>query len=292
MNSERAPDIVMIPVEHIRVVNPRVREKRKFQQIVHSIARLGLKKPITVNPRNQAVEDGLYDLVCGQGRLEAYIALGQKEIPAVIVDVPKEDRFLMSLVENIARRKHTSLETAHEVAAMRERKMSVAEIAAKTGLTEEYVRAILRLLEQGEERLLAAVEAQQLPVSVAVAMASSNDAAMQHALLEAYDSKRLQGTALLRARRLMEQRQAKGKTLRGKQPTAVALVRVYRRESERQKQVVHKAKVCEGRLLFIVSALKQLFEDENFINLLRAEKLASLPKYLAAEIFDGGNRRG
>ena len=38
----------MIPVDKIRVVNPRVRDKKKFEKIVESIAALGLKKPITV----------------------------------------------------------------------------------------------------------------------------------------------------------------------------------------------------------------------------------------------------
>jgi ParB family chromosome partitioning protein len=37
-------------------------------------------------------------------------------------------------------------------------------------------------------------------------------------------------------------------------------------------------------LLFIVSALKNLFRDENFLTLLRAEELDSLPAYLAEKI--------
>jgi ParB family chromosome partitioning protein len=61
-------------------------------------------------------------------------------------------------------------------------------------------------------------------------------------------------------------------------------VRTYRQEVERQKLLVKKAKLCESRLLFIVSALKELFEDENFVNLLRAESLNSMPKYLAEQI--------
>ena len=33
----------LIPVDRIRVVNPRVRDKAKFERIVESIAKLGLK---------------------------------------------------------------------------------------------------------------------------------------------------------------------------------------------------------------------------------------------------------
>ena len=42
--------------------------------------------PITVSLRAEDEPEGLkYDLVCGQGRIEAYIALGHKEIPSKVV---------------------------------------------------------------------------------------------------------------------------------------------------------------------------------------------------------------
>ena len=58
------------------LLNPRSRNKRIFSELVTSIQRLGLKKPITVAQRQGQTG---YDLVCGQGRLEAFIALGQAE---------------------------------------------------------------------------------------------------------------------------------------------------------------------------------------------------------------------
>ena len=67
----------MIPIDRITVINPRVRNKKIFKEIISNIAELGLKKPITVTRRDDT--DGpRYDLVCGQGRLEAYQALGQQ----------------------------------------------------------------------------------------------------------------------------------------------------------------------------------------------------------------------
>ncbi len=47
---------------------------------------------------------------------------------------------------------------------------------------------------------------------------------------------------------------------------------------------IQKARICETRLLFGVSALKQLFADANFVTLLRAENLLTLPHFLAAQI--------
>ena len=52
----------------------------------------------------------------------------------------------------------------------------------------------------------------------------------------------------------------------------------------RQRMIVQKAKICETRLLFAVSALRQFFKDEHFVTLLRAEGLDSLPNYLAERI--------
>jgi ParB family chromosome partitioning protein len=71
--------------------------------------------------------------------------------------------------------------------------------------------------------------------------------------------------------------------------TTSSLVRTYEREVERQKSIVRKAEFTQQRLLFVVGALRQLFADENFINLLRAEGLASLPKYLAERVWPTGS---
>jgi ParB family transcriptional regulator, chromosome partitioning protein len=79
-----AQRVELIPIDRITVVNPRIRNKKVFREIVDSIGKVGLKRPITVTRRAEA--DGpYYDLVCGQGRLEAYRALEQAEVPALVV---------------------------------------------------------------------------------------------------------------------------------------------------------------------------------------------------------------
>lgn len=125
-----------------------------------------------------------YWLVCGQGRYEAYKALGQIEIPAIIVDVTKEKLLLMSLVENLARRQPSSVEQVHEIESLKDRGYSFAEIAKKTDLDVGYVRGIVKLIKHGEERLVMAVERGQIPLSVAVTIATSDDHDIQRALTE------------------------------------------------------------------------------------------------------------
>jgi len=82
---QEAQAVDIIPVERIAVINPRVRNKKIFKEIITNVAEVGLKKPITVTRRND-IDGPRYELVCGQGRLEAYQALGQTEIPALVVD--------------------------------------------------------------------------------------------------------------------------------------------------------------------------------------------------------------
>lgn len=291
MTEKQDAQIQFIPIKQIQILNPRQRGKHKFAQIVTNIDRLGLKKPITVGIAEPRDGEPSYYLGCGQGRLEAYIALGEETIPAIVIQASREELFVMSMVENIARRNPTSIELVREIGDLKEKGYSFAEIARKIDLETSYVRGILQLLAKGEEKLLRAVEKGQIPVNVAMTIASSDDKSIQRALTEAYESHDLRGKALLRARRLIENRRSRGKRLRNGQRSAPAspvtvdsLLRTYQQETVRQKLVVQKAKMTETRLLFVLSALRQLVKDEHFVTLLRAESLDTMPQYLAEQI--------
>lgn len=179
-------DVVMVPIDRITILNPRERNRKVFQDLVTSIAHLGLKKPISVRRRGEGDEER-FDLVCGQGRLEAFRHLGQTHIPALIVEAEEDDCLVMSLAENMARRTPTPLEHMRAIGELKARDYSVADIARKTDLGEHWVRDICLLLERGEERLLTTVERGRMPVSIAVEIARSDEAQMRTALAEAYE---------------------------------------------------------------------------------------------------------
>jgi ParB family chromosome partitioning protein len=65
---------------------------------------------------------------------------------------------------------------------------------------------------------------------------------------------------------------------------SLSMVSAYRKESQRQKLMIKKARVCDARLSFIVTAFNKLLADENFFTLLRAESLATIPKYLSVKL--------
>jgi ParB family chromosome partitioning protein len=74
----------------------------------------------------------------------------------------------------------------------------------------EYTRGVLRLLKNGEHRLLRAVESGHVPVSIAVEIANADDAEVQTILQQAYENKLLRGRKLMIAKRLNEQRRRRG----------------------------------------------------------------------------------
>jgi ParB family transcriptional regulator, chromosome partitioning protein len=290
MSTEREA-IKLIPISNIHVLNPRSRNKAVFQGIVSNISALGLKRPVTVSRRERPINGKEYDLVCGQGRMEAYAALGETEIPCIVVKASEEDRFLMSLVENVARRRHSSVEMLRHVSSLKERGHSVDEIARKIDMDIHYVYGIVHLLEHGEERLVREVEKERIPITIAMKIASSDDQEVQRALTEAYDNKSLRGEKLKLVRRIIAERKGRGKRLgrahqkpAPKRVSAQALVRIYRQETDRQKLLVKKAAITENRMLIVVSALKRLLRDEDFVTLLRAEGIDTMPQFLADRI--------
>lgn len=296
MSREHPPgELQMIPVERIRVLNPRDRNAQVFEEIVGNIKALGLKKPVTVTPRADA--NGPYFLlICGEGRLKAFLKLGQTEIPAMVVHVSDEDAFIMSLAENIARRQGRPLELLAGIDLLKKQGYDRRAIAKKTGLSYDYVSGILQLLDNGEERLLVAVERERIPLTVAltIAGAGSNDKDIQAALQEAYESGMLRGNQLLRARKIIERRRTLGRSVAKNAPrretnvTSASLIRTYQQEVDRQRLMVRKAELVQQRLLFVTEALRQLLTDEDFTNLLRAEGLDTLPKYLNDRVWPLG----
>ena len=278
--------IEQIPIEQIHIANPRSRSRGKWQMIVANIREVGLKKPITVVRRKEPDGDGKqFDLVCGQGRIEAYLALGETTIPAVVTEASREDQFLMSLVENIARRPPSNRDIIREVRSLRERGYNVGDIAKKLGMERMYITGIVHLVEHQEIALIEAVEGGRLPISVAAQIASGKDAEVSQALSEAYATGQLRGARLVAARRLIakriEKRQRQGKAEENRRKvTGQMLVQVYKQRVREQKALIAKAELTKERLVLITSVIRQLISDENFVTLLRAEGISEMPKQL------------
>lgn len=180
--------IELLPVDRIRVLNTRSRNKQVYAAIVDNIAQIGLKRPITVTASGSDDQGPLYGLVCGQGRLDAFKALGETHIPCFVVEMSEADCYVLSLVENLARRRHSNAELLGAIRALKDRGYTTSKIAHKTGLDHRYVGVMLHLLKNSEQRLIAAVERGWLSITLANQISRAGDAEVQTVMVEVLSS--------------------------------------------------------------------------------------------------------
>ncbi len=281
MRSMAQRDYRLLQVDKIKIVFHRDREKKQFDENVRSIDEMGLYKPILVNKRNLK-STGMYELICGEGRLLAHIKLGKTHIQADVWDVDEVQAHLMTLGENIARPPPQTIEFAHVLKEMHDYGMGWKQLAAITGKGQQYIQDYIRLVEQGEERLIKGVEDGIFPLVFAMDVSQSSDRSIQHLLMDAFDNNIVNANNLVRVRKIIEDRLKKGKELSAKKPAAPYTVEGLKsdiRSITRQKEAfVFEAGQRENRLMRVLMAFKELQRDEGFSKLLAAEGLAKVPE--------------
>lgn len=204
-------------------------------------------------------------------------------------DADEEEPLIMSLVENIARRNYSPTELLQGIKQLKDKGYSSAEIARKTGFTAEYINQISKLLFRGEERLINAVYTDRIPLNVAIDISDADDKDVQNVLREAYEAGQIRGNKLAFVKDLIERRIKKGKSIykkkcSAKQLTAQDVQALYEQEIKRTKLIIAKNDRVENSLIFVTQSIKSLLGNENFYNLLKAEELEKLPKYLAERL--------
>ena len=97
-------------------------------------------------PGDDGVES--FDLVCGQGRLEAFKALGQTEIPALVRELDDAATYEIALVENIQRQDLNAIEEASAYRRLIDDFGHNQEALAKlVGKSRSHVANLMRLLD-------------------------------------------------------------------------------------------------------------------------------------------------
>ena len=282
-------EIILVPVEEVHILNPRVRNQVIAEEIRRNIRAVGLKRPITVTLSTDPKTGKKYDLVCGQGRLEAFMDAGEAEIPAIVIDADKENAHIMSLVENIARRNNNPMELLHGIRYLKAQGYDDTEIADKTGLGRDWIRGIIKLLDNGEERLVSAVEKGRMPLYIALKIATEDEAAIQVALTEAYETGQLVGGKLIAVQKLFNRRNHFGKKMSSppksrKAPSVEELNALYTNDIKRKKRLMAKAEQLRQILAYTSAALNKVLHDEHFTNQLKAEGMNDIPRQLAEKL--------
>lgn len=266
-----------IPIAKIKVINARSRDQEQFDMNVESIGNIGLLKPIRVNDKFLERTE-MYELICGEGRLQAHQRLGQTEILAEIVTCTRKEAYLQSLIENIARTKPDSMDFAREIKRLHDEGWDYEKLAQVTCKSKEYIRDYIRLVEQGEERLIRGVEQGVFPIKFATQVASTDDSQIQNVLMDAFDEGLVTTTTFGQARKIIT---ARAKEPKGKSAPANYTVEELKSDIEdatrNKTSYVREAKTKENRFLTLLSSINTLWKDPELLKLLRDEKLIDRP---------------
>ncbi len=214
-----------------------------------------------------------------------WLHISLRAIPAIIREVSEEDAHIMSLVENIARRNNSAMELLQSIKYLKGQGYADDAIAAKTNLGRDYIRGIIRLLEEGEEYLVNTVEKGRIPLYQALNIAAEDDAAVQSALTEAYESGALTGKKLVVVQKIISRRKHYGKGLSAPPRekanlSAEDLIAAYENGAREKKRLLAQSNYIKDVLDYTAMALRQLLNDVHFTNQLKAVGMNEIPLHV------------
>ncbi|MBA3936251.1 MAG: ParB N-terminal domain-containing protein [Planctomycetes bacterium] len=292
MTTQRAPEVrstanrtfSMIRIDLIDVVSPRGRGAKQFESNVRSIAENGLYKPILVNKRDFKTT-GRYQLICGEGRLIAHRKLGRDLIKAEIVEVDIATAHIITLGENITKCPPRAIEYAYALQEMVRQGTPMADMERITGHPPQYIRSYVRLVEQGEDRLIKGVESGVFTIEFAMRVAESPEGAIQHLLMDAFDRKLITAKQVEVVRRLLAARTKNGvKPVAGAAPvedskpyTVEDLKKEIGQLTRDKERFSQEAESKQTRLIALVESLRRIRTDEQMMALLRQHRLDRVP---------------
>lgn len=271
----------MVPVGKIKVINSRTRDEGQFAMNVQSIDAIGQLKDIRVNDKFLE-KDGFYELICGEGRLIAHQRLGRSHIRAEVVTCSRKQAYLESLVENLARSRPATMEFARELKNLHDEGWDYDKIAQIACRTSEYVRQYIRLVENGEERLIQGVEQEIFPISFAILVASTDEAGIQNVLMDAFDQGIVNTSNFAKARAIigarLDNRKGRGGRRGTRDYTVASLTGDIANATEAKDSYVREVQGKESRLFMLLDGLANLWRDADLLRIISAEGLGQRPE--------------
>ena len=178
-----------IPIKDIIIPEERARATftpEQMEELRASIQKNGFTIPILVRP----LEDGKYELIDGEHRIQVVTEMGWEKIPAVITDADDKKATLLNILANTARGTQNPMDVAEALKRAHDAGATVEELAAATGHTKNWVRLYLTLndlpdfyknaLREGKLKVGHVQEAMKLGDVVEI------DAALQSALVHGW----------------------------------------------------------------------------------------------------------
>jgi ParB family chromosome partitioning protein len=142
----------------------RIFEEAGLRELAESVAAHGILQPLTVRRiyesdgttiSNSSTEKTVsYQLIAGERRLRAAIAIGMETVPCIILDADNRRAAELALIENLQRENLNMFEQAGAIAALIDmHAMTQEEIARTLSVSQSCIANKLRLLRlTSEER--------------------------------------------------------------------------------------------------------------------------------------------
>lgn len=120
---------------------------QSLNELINSIEQNGLMQPIVITEKK---EDGLYTIVAGHRRYEAFKIMGKNSIPAIIKkNLCNKDLAVLSLTENLMRENLHPIENAIAIKNILDQNIveSQNKLAEYLGLSKGYISKLMNILK-------------------------------------------------------------------------------------------------------------------------------------------------
>ena len=164
------------------------------------------------------------------------------------------------------------------------------QIGKITGFSVSYIQQYIRLVEQGEERLIKGVEAGVFPISFAVQVAKSDSSSIQNLLMDAFDNGIVNSTNLTTVRSIIASRLSQGSNSSipsGPRipytPTEYTINQLkadITKITKDKEAFVREASMKENRLFTLLEGLKIIWQDSELVNLIHAKGIGPMPQLI------------
>ena len=141
----------------------------------------------------------------------------------------------------------------------------------------------IRLVEMGEDRLIAGIEQGLFSISFGLAVAKAANENAQQVLMDAFDSGIIDSTHVPRVRSMIELRISRGKHPGRSKPglkqpyTLRDLRRDITKATAQKEGFVRESKTKENRVLNLLDGLGALWKDERFVAIVAEEGIGDRP---------------
>jgi ParB family chromosome partitioning protein len=127
---------------------PRMDATKDIENLSQSIEEHGVLSPLIVSKR----DDGKYQLIAGERRLNAAKAIKLEKVPVIIKEASSQDMLIYAIVENLQRKDLNVMEEAVAIMNLKkEFNLDNMQISKKIGLSDRSVRYYLKILSLPDE---------------------------------------------------------------------------------------------------------------------------------------------